>query len=221
MLKNKKGVTLITVIMTILVLIIIAGVGFVAYTIGENKGKESVDKQAENEENKQNNVNTSAGEEIKDITKNSFKVYQENQEKLGEMLGNYSKIRVSTYDENRVPGISYVYIDNKGDAYVGIDRDSDLYSKYGQEYKVAANVSDINICDVGNGGFADIVLIHEDGTVSTISGWQTYDEKSIVVKKVANMSNIVKVVSAAISSDGEGGAMGYYLVDINGNIYEQ
>lgn len=213
MLKSKKGITLITVVMIISVLIIIAGVGFVAYTIGENRGKDSVDKQGD--------ISVSTEKEVKDITENSFKVYQENQKKLSEILGNYSKIRVSAYDENRVPGISWAYVDNKGDAYVGIDRDSNLYSKYGQEYKVATNVSDISICDVGNGGLADIVLIHKDGTVSTISGWQTSYEKNIVVKNVANVSSIVKVVSAGISPDGQGGAMGYYLVDINGNIYEQ
>lgn len=169
---------------------------------------------------------------IESLESNIEKLQLENAEKIDntykknlktsykETMGEYDSIDIyldSEERKNALPGIKSVQVDNNGDAYVTIDITKDNLLKYNRKTKVDSDVANIYLCYTGNGGFANIVFLHNDGTVSKMSGMST-QKGEIIVEKIEQLKNIVNVIAVNVSDEFGSGASTYYFIDIDGNI---
>ena len=125
------------------------------------------------------------------------------------IVGN-SKIE-KVINEYQVPGIESVYINSENTAYLKIDNDSELYNKYGEICKVVDNVANIYVCNIGNGGYADIIFLNLDGTAYVMKGYDIDKKGMISYEKVENVQDAINVISYV------SGASQYLFVGIDGN----
>ena len=174
----------------------------------ENKNLEEVSKSEENK-------NTEA------ITKNeidTFKTYQQNyQNGFNDLIKNNNLAYYSFFDEEDLCGIREVYINSEAKVTLVIDKNTDLSKKYGTNYTVTENASQIYICSVGQGSLKDIVVIKNDGTASIISGSEL-SNSIIKEQQVENAKNIVNVIQYQSTDEMGLGANEYAFIDIDGNI---
>lgn len=175
-----------------------------------------------------NNSGTVAKENIDNVEKltaNSYKVYQENYKNgYKNHIRGENRIYISPDSSYELPGVESIYIDSNNDAYFIFVKDSELYKKYGEKYKVETNVANIYLCPVGTGGYVEAVFLKLDGTASSVSGY-ALEEKTVVecniIEGVKNAVNVITYVYQEYGADGQIGAAGpvTLFTDINGNMF--
>lgn len=141
-------------------------------------------------------------------------------QKIKYVLEGQSKILINLTGDRQyeLPGISAVYLNANNEAYVNIEKNSNLFATYGAEYNIGKEVANIFVCNVGNGGYSYIILLNLDGTVTVVNGVKT-EEGKLEVEKIEELKNIVNVLDCEISPDGKTAARQPAFVDIDGNIY--
>lgn len=222
--EEKKSIKIsLSTFFLIICVILICLMGY--YILNITKLNEEYSKkiaQLENENSQikeeiENGKESEVQKELQEESINKFEQYKNNYEEAFNKVINGNN-KISTYlEEDELPGILEVYVDANNDAYVTINKDNALYSKYGSEYKVATNVANIYVCHVGNGGLSDIIFLKQDGTVSTINGTEVVNG-NIECKKVNNVKDIISVISYAELDEMGLGGSSYAFVDINGKI---
>jgi len=116
---------------------------------------------------------------------------------------------------NGFEDINKFILESNGDVFIKFEPDSNLMKQYGDIeglYKVASNVKNIYALSSGNGGYGDLIMVKNDGTVSIISSYELYDMGEININD-ANQNNIEYVIAIR-------GFDGYYFafVDKNGKV---
>ena len=156
------------------------------------------------------------------IESNLFDLYQENYKNtFKQIITEYNDISIYLGNEerkNELPGVVRVFLDSKNDAYFEFDKNSQLYAKYGEKYKVEDNIANIFVCPDGNGGYSDAIFLKLDGTAYIVSGYKLEQSTEVQCEKVENVTNAINVISYTQSDDGIIGACTYEFIDINGNI---
>ena len=210
--ENKK--TNILVLSTLTVLSIIAIIIMITIIfIQKNNYKQKIAALESNIEELELKNNKKINNTYKDNLKTSYQ----------SAMGEYDRIAIYLESDNRknaLPGITRAFVDNKGDAYIYIDKENELLSKYEEKYKVDSNVTNIYLCYIGNGGYADLVFLHNDGTVSKISGISVADGK-IATESINQLKNIVNVIAVNKGDEYGSGGSTYYFIDIEGNILKE
>ena len=69
----------------------------------------------------------------------------------------------------------------------------------GTEQKINTDCVNIYLCNAGNGGFADLLMLKKDGTVDKLSGVEVNSTNKYEVKKVENVKNVINVVPLNLS----------------------
>ncbi len=155
---------------------------------------------------------------------NNFDVYKNNYSTdFKNIISDNNKISIYLGSEDRkdeLPGITEVYLDANNDVYVNIDSNSNLYSKYGDTYKIESNVANIYVCHVGNNSLSDVIFIKQDGTVSILSGTDTASgniqcNQNNTVKDIISVIPYTQVDEMGLEADS------YAFIDVNGNIINQ
>lgn len=204
--KNKVKVNMITFICiaVIIFLLVVLGELYSQYTkLSVTTAVSKVDNAEEN------------------IVKYKYSEYQENYtNSYKELINENSDVTIYLGDErkNELPGVFSISLDSNNDVYFNININSDIYTEYGEKYKVSSNVANIYVCAEGNGGYSDAIFVNLDGTVDYVSGYIVGETSKIVCNRVENVKDIVNVISYYSSEDGLTGVMDYAFVDINGNI---
>ena len=161
-------------------------------------------------------------ENLNQIESNLFDLYQENYKNtFKQIITEYNDISIYLGNEERkdeLPGVVRVFLDSKNDAYFEFDKNSQLYAKYGEKYKVEDNIANIFVCPDGNGGYSDAIFLKLDGTAYIVRGYKLKQSTEVQCKKVENVTNAINVISYTQSDDGMTGAWTYQFIDINGNI---
>lgn len=163
---------------------------------------------------------------------NDFEYFSENYKKaINTLLGidADSKSDSSIVFLSKVPekyelvGINSVDLDNLGDVYLNINQSSPLYATYGKTTKVASDVIDFEICEIGNGGFGSLFFIHSDGTVSKLSGYTTDADGTLRGKleteKLVSLNNILKITRFNLIESSAESVPDVAFIDINGNMF--
>lgn len=213
--NNRKVIPL--VLFLILTIMVIAIMGYMLYNMNINN--ENLEKQVEELANKEN-------EEIV-IEENSFELYQENYKKTYKQIIT-GKNTINTYidDEFAMPGVQSIYIDQNNDAYLTFKENSDLYKKYGKEYKVESGVANIFLCPVGTGGYEEAIFLKLDGTASYVSGYKIEETSTVKCEKIEGVENAVNVITYVYQEFDEFGELGAagpatVIIDINGNVIKE
>ena len=141
-------------------------------------------------------------------------------QKLKYILEGESKIVIPLTGDRQyeLPGISSVYLNAQNEAYVTIEKNSNLYGTYEENYNIGNNISNIYVSQYGNGGYSYIYLLKLDGTVDCIDGTQT-ENGIIEITQVDGLKNIINVVDCSMLDDNLSGAHEPIFIDIDGNIY--
>ena len=108
----------------------------------------------------------------------------------------------------------YGTIENNGDVYLGLERDSALAKKYGQNYKVATNIVNAGIQEYGQDASVLLWFINELGEFSYL-GIPDINIENLEVKTIKDLKNIVNVTTMY-----NGEANIPVAIDIEGNILE-
>lgn len=222
---SEKKVTLGTVICIIIIFILIMCLVGMWYYYNHIK---TVDNTAQFDNNNLTNENISqdsdaATEDDKNstqITSNLFDLYQENYKNtFKQLITEYNYRQIDLRNEYELPGVVSVSLDSNNVAYLRFDKNSQLYAKYGEKYKVEDDIANIFVCPHGNGGCSDAIFLKLDGTAYIVSGDKLGHSLEVQCQKVENVTNAINVISY-IQTDGRGGAWEYAFIDINGNIVE-
>lgn len=150
------------------------------------------------------------------VTTNNYELYKKNYESTYKNIIGQNDEIATTELKDKVPGIMWIGVNNKGEAYAIIDNNSNLKDKYDSKFKVTSNVANVYVCSIGNGGLSDVIFVYKDGTAAKISGSDTSNGK-ILLQTIKEAKNVVTVVPVTESEDGMTGGNNYYLIDINGN----
>lgn len=108
-----------------------------------------------------------------------------------------------------------VEINHKGEAYINIAPNNNLYDSYGSKHKLKSDVINAGIYTVGNGDYSYIYLVNKDGTVSYVDSVKIYEENIIEVVKLENLSNIISLVQISQLD-----AAKVMAIDIYGNMHD-
>ncbi|MCL2860058.1 MAG: hypothetical protein FWF46_05795 [Oscillospiraceae bacterium] len=221
----KKNV-IVTVLMIIIFVLGVALGGVCMMLYNNNKDKNDTSQLNNNTYNNGNDIANIGDNQANNVGNNAFAVYQQNYNKrFGDLVDDQGYNYTISIHAYNAPGDSLgiydAYVDNHGDAYIDISKTSNLYSKYGANYKVASNVADVTFCHYGNGSDYYLVLLNQDGTVSFIhAGSLEVEISELRVINIPDLKNIVKIQSETWDDyDGTGSWIGC-AVDINGNVID-
>lgn len=106
----------------------------------------------------------------------------------------------------------YMEIKNNGDAYLNLEKDSEVGKKYGEKYKVATNIVNVGMEIHGHDAQAFLWFINDKGEFSYINIIQ-HSVPNLELKKIDNLKNIVDVTLMY-----NGVADILVAIDIEGNI---
>ena len=106
----------------------------------------------------------------------------------------------------------YIEIQNNGDAYLNLEKDSAVGKKYGEKYKVATNIVNVGMEQHGHDAQAFLWFINDLGEFSYINIIQD-SIPNLELKKIDNLKNIVDVTLMY-----NGVADILVAIDIEGNI---
>ena len=106
----------------------------------------------------------------------------------------------------------YIVIQNNGDAYLELEKDSAVGKKYGEKYKVATNIVNAGMEIHGHDAQAFLWFINDKGAFSYINIIQD-SVPNLETKKIDNLKNIVDVTLMY-----NGVADILVAIDIDGNI---
>ncbi len=223
--KNEIRIKLSTLLLIIAIIVIIAMAFFMCKIYND---KVKIDEEVVNLSNQVKNLETSLTnlpetennlDEVKP-DENTLNKDITTEEKFNKFMENYKSNLKDLSKSNGNPFLTtidiedfYVTLEN-GIVYFNIDKNCDLYSKYGSKYKVAENIASIYMCEIGNGGCSDLVMLGYDGSAKSL--FMTIDnlQEGIKIKNIDNVKNAVSVVSCHNSE-----ASTYIIVDIDGNMY--
>lgn len=148
------------------------------------------------------------------VTSNELVKNETSKERFDEFMKNYKKNA-----KDWKMSLTNVYIRNdfyitleKGIVYFNINKDSSLYTKYGPKHKVAEDIANIYMCEVGTGSMYDLVMLGYDGSAKNIFMEVSSLEQEIKIETIENVKNAVTV---RCGTDEEAF---YSIVDIDGNI---
>lgn len=234
MIKRKK-----TIMITSLVVVLIILLGF----LGVNIYSEFKDKN--NEVNNSNESGTSTTTTTTTTTKTQDVTYYEECEapsnrkwytgEIKEVKNDYTifannmKKMLAKFDEN-----NYKYESHHnpiiGDYEVSLEKDGSLYIIFGDgdyaselrklgKYKIADNVLNFEITDIGNGGYEVILFINDDGTVGEAElGEYLLCSGKLPINEDIGYRNIVSFYSVLYDATVDGWE-DLIFVDIDGNYY--
>ena len=209
--KKEIKVGLSTVFLIIAIIVIIL-MGYYIYTEKTKSYGEENNIVSNMESEKVSNIAVENATRVEEtiVTKNKT-----SKERFDEFMKNYKK-NVKDW-ETSLSNIDimddfYVTLE-KGTVYFNIYKDSSLYTKYGAKHKIAENVANIYMCEVGTGGMCDLVMLGYDGSAKSIFMEVGSLEKEIKIETIENVKNAVTVRC------GNGEDAFYVIVDIDGNIY--
>ncbi|MCL2860060.1 MAG: hypothetical protein FWF46_05805 [Oscillospiraceae bacterium] len=216
----KKNV-IVTVLMIVIFVLGVALGGVCMMLYNNNKDKNDTSQLNNNTYNNGNDVASIGDNQGNNVVNNAFAVYQQNYNKMfnnsfsvdenGNLYDWVAYAYNNPIDSN--DGISDAYVDSHGDAYIDISEKSNLYNKYGANYKVSSGVADIAFCHYANGLTYYLALVNQDGTVSVIiANDDTSTMSEIKVTNIPNINNIVKIIYQRYGNGWFGTA-----VDVNGN----
>ena len=220
--KEEIKVSLGTVVSIIIIFILIIALGIVYY-LGFLKDDENG---VGSVENQNTTIQTSAQDEkvennVKDenITEETTK---ENQylnnfsESVSEELGTANNIRVEDPLQGRF-GITYAYVNSNSEAYIVMNQNSNLYNKYGEEYKIADNVANIYIYQLNQSIKEYIFIVKKDGTVEYSYLESGYNEDDLTVHKIDKVKDVTNIIQI-FGNDAEGiGGNGVLFITSDGN----
>lgn len=106
----------------------------------------------------------------------------------------------------------YIELQNNGDAYLELEKDSAVGKKYGEKYKVATNIVNVGMEIHGHDAQAFMWFINGEGEFSYINIMQD-GIPNLEPKKIDNLKNIVDVT---LMYNGEADIL--VAIDIEGNI---
>ena len=218
--KNNSKMTLII----ILLIVIILAMAFLIYKnyfrnkqndaiieelnskIGNLELKEidEVKKDDENDVINNENIATTTEERFQSFMEN----YKNNLDKYNQK--NDGRMVLTTIDIDNF----WVELKN-GIVYFKMSKNCSLYSKYGEEYEVAKDIAKIYMCEIGNGGCSDLVMLGYDGSIKSIFMLSRELENGINIKNYDYIKNAVNVVNIFNDEFAE-----YVVFDIDGNMYE-
>ena len=191
----------------VLAIILIGVMGYMMYNL--NIQNNDLEKRVEELANKQ------------EIKENSFAIYQENYEKaFKQTMTSENRIEIYTHNEYSMHGVERIYLDKNNDAYLTFNENSDLYKKYGENYKIETGVANIFLCDMGNGGYQEAIFLKLDGTASYVSGYKIETTNSVNCENIDGVENAVNVINY-LATDGMSGGWEYAIIDINGNVIKE
>lgn len=224
--EEKKKIKLSTIILIILIILSFVAVGVALYKLNESNTKIAELYKEINTINQNKNIIENKTNNVENNTTNDYTTFATNAEKAIKSLGQQDgyefiiqrEVFLPSEDEGARFGYYGAYIDGNDNAYIRLKHDSDLYSKYGNEYKVDENVLSLYVALRGNGGFYDIIFIKKDGTVDIVS---TVNGKEIKCEKLENVKNAVTVIPYNEEGDMGTGAYSYLILDINGNVVKK
>lgn len=177
-----------------------------------------------------NLLKTSLTDEVSSIKESVYDFYSADKryeqyittysQRLKNVLEGKSEIRISLSGDRQyeLPGISSVYLNSQNEAYVSIEKNSNLYETYGENFHIGNKIANIYVAQSGNGGYSYIYLIKFDGTVDCINGIEV-EKGNLEVTTVDGLKNIVNVIECSMSSDNQSGSKEPIFIDIEGNIY--
>ena len=147
----------------------------------------------------------------------AFEKYQKNYKKSFEELISQDNQILIWLEDKGIEGVTNVYVDSNGNAYIQTSENSDLRSKYGEKKQVNTNIANINVCTYGNGGLYDIVFLKKDGTANKISGSKLANGE-IEIENISNVKNAISIISYMELNEMGAGGSTYAFIDIDGNI---
>lgn len=214
--KKEIKVRLSTVISMFVIFILIIAFG-VTYYFGfvadkeENVGDEKVTNTTENV------VSNNVVENETKVEETVVTKYKTSKERFEEFMKNYKKnIKDWQTSLSNVDIMDDFFVTlEKGTVYFNINKDSNLYAKYGAKHKIAENVANIYMCEVGTGGMCDLVMLGYDGLAKSIFMEVGELSKEVKIETIKNVKNAVTV--RCVESEDSGAS--YFIVDIDGNIY--
>ena len=208
--KESRGVSLVKVVITILVIMLILSVGGCVYLI-KNPVKENIVAQNPEQVTTANSSREVKDEVIKntELTSNErYNIWVQNVVKELRKAKNDVMFQNVTMSNDKVcevgltsKGVLYLTLENQGSREV----DKDVVS--------------FEICDVGNGGYKAAYYIKEDGTVSYIVLDEYAENDGVKPVNERDAKNIVSIINNT-NTDEPSWASEVLLIDIDGNIYK-
>lgn len=220
---KEKSINISTIILIICIIVLLI-MGYYIHKIttkntelskNTNKLEQDIIKIKNEKEQKENNKEEQDGKIENDKLIQFRQKYLESIESL--IIDN-NRISISLFNrKEELPGISEIYVNSNGEAYIVIDSESNLYSVYGNEYKVETNVANIYVYNIGNNGLSDAIFLKKDGTASKIEGTEVV-YGNIESKQISNVKNAINVINYLERDKLGAGGYGYAFIDINGNL---
>ena len=137
-------------------------------------------------------------------------------EELKVSLGTANNIRVEDPLQGRF-GITYAYVNSNSEAYIVMNQNSNLYNKYGEEYKIADNVANIYIYQLNQSINEYIFIVKKDGTVEYSYLESGYNEDDLTVHKIDKVKDVTNIIQI-FGNDAEGiGGNGVLFITSDGN----
>ena len=225
--KEEIKVSLGTVISIIIIFILIIALGIVYY-LGFLKDDENG---VGSVENQNTTIQTSAqDEELENKVKDeniTEEITKENEATENQYLNNFSKsvseelgtannIRVEDPLQGRL-GITYAYVNSNSEAFIVMNKNSNLYNKYGEEYKIADDVANIYIYQLDQSINEYIFILKKDGTVEYSYLEYGYNEDDLTIQKIDKVKDITNIIQI-FGNDSEGiGGNGVLFITSDGN----
>ena len=208
--KGNKGVSLVGVVITILVIMLILSVGVCAYLL-KNPVKENIVAQNPEQVTTANSSSEVKDEVIKntELTSNErYNIWVQNVVKELRKAKNDVMFQNVTMSNDKVCEVG---LTSKGVLYLTLENQGSR--------EVDKGVVSFEICDVGNGGYKAAYYIKEDGTVSYIVLDEYAENDGVKPVNERDAKNIVSIINNT-NTDEPSWASEVLLIDIDGNIYK-
>ena len=208
--KGNKGVSLVGVVITILVIMLILSVGVCVYLI-QNPVKENIVAQNPEQVTTANSSSEVKDEVIKntELTSNErYNIWVQNVVKELRKAKNDVMFQNVTMSNDKVCEVG---LTSKGVLYLTLENQGSR--------EVDKGVVSFEICDVGNGGYKAAYYIKEDGTVSYIVLDEYAENDGVKPVNERDAKNIVSIINNT-NTDEPSWASEVLLIDIDGNIYK-
>ncbi len=115
-----------------------------------------------------------------------------------------------------LPGVLEVRLNNKGEVHLIFDEKSNLVKTYGKDYTLEKDVFTFEVCPYGNGGYASLIILKEDGTCKSLDGIKLEQTGKINLETL-DIKNVIHIEKFLYEDPEGGGATGYCLYDMEGN----
>lgn len=233
--KSNKGITNATVLIIILIIIVLMLLAAVIYLvknpnttyITQNTPTEQQTVNSSNiEEEKLTTTTDTKTEKVEMTSDEKYKVYVDG---VKNSLNNFSEFG-EYYDENLVLpdvptqytaydnlfGIEGIDLKTNGDAYIKLSSESNLYKKFGENYKIGTNIIKAGAMYCGQDASILLYMISNEGKFyycELLDSYAKVTENTLKFKETTKLKNIVSVEQYKNSYM-------IFAIDIDGKMYD-